>query len=545
MSADPAPRPSIALAAYVEPLAEGRRVLVFGDATADLAARLLERGARLVHLYDPDPARAAQGAAKSASRQITYAPLNEGDLALRDGAFDVAIVEDVTELGNVGELLRRVKRALSARGAAFVCCPSPDVNVGLLGATHRSRVAIDYYSLYDAVSAEFEHVRMLGQTPFVGYAIVDFAPDGEPLPTLDNGFVPGGAEEPEWFVALGSRRAIVLDEFSIVQLPFRSTLAAAGGTATDELVVAARAAERKARERAQALEAENKRLSRLRGVTPPRGDAVELERMRRELKRRDEWIASLEARALAADTRADEVQSELEETQARLETLREAQVAEAAEAEAKKAAAEANEASQDVERRNLQAELEQRAVRTAELEQDVAALRVDLEHRDRRIEELAGVENVEASEDIDALERQLGERGNEIQRLQHDLAEAERIGRELIRELEDLRAGLPLVSAVAGANGGTAPSPGGVPAAGTPSDDDQGEADTQRRLDHLSRLNAEREADLAAARWTIQELEGKLARGASGRVDELEEELGHARAELNRQAALLSQLRGV
>jgi SAM-dependent methyltransferase len=537
MNADPAPRPSIALAAYVEPLAEGRRVLVFGDATADLAERLLQRGARLVHLYDPDPARAAQGAAESASRQITYAPLNEGDLALRDGAFDVAIIEDVTELGDVGALLRRVKRALSARGAVFVGCPNPDVNVGLLGATHRSRVAIDYYSLYDAVSAEFEHVRMLGQTPFVGYAIVDFAPDGEPLPALDNGFVPGGAEEPEWFIALGSRRSIVLDEFSIVQLPFRSTLAASGGAGADELVLAARAAERKARERAQALEAENKRLSRLRGVAPPRGDAVELERLRRELKRRDDWIASLEARALAADTRADEVQSELEEAQGQLATLLETQAA---------AAASASDAVRNAEVESLQAdsqaELGRREERVAELEARVATLQKELEGRDLRIEELAGVEDVKMSEDIAAFEDQLRGRGEEIQRLQRDVAEAERIGRELVRELEDLRAALPVATAAARTTAKVPEAPGPAPEIGTVP---EVEAEKERRLDHLSRLNAEREADLAAARWTIQELEGRVARGAGSRVAELEEELERARAELNRQAALLSQLQGL
>ena len=38
--------PSIALAAYAEPLASNRRVLVFGNALAALSVQLLERGAR-------------------------------------------------------------------------------------------------------------------------------------------------------------------------------------------------------------------------------------------------------------------------------------------------------------------------------------------------------------------------------------------------------------------------------------------------------------------------------------------------------------------
>jgi hypothetical protein len=272
-------------------------------------------------------------------------------------------------------------------------------------------------------------------------------------------------------------------------------------------------------------------------VAPPRGDAVELERLRRELKRRDDWIASLEARALAADTRADEVQSELEEAQGQLATLLETQAA---------AAASASDAVRNAEVESLQAdsqaELGRREERVAELEARVATLQKELEGRDLRIEELAGVEDVKMSEDIAAFEDQLRGRGEEIQRLQRDVAEAERIGRELVRELEDLRAALPVATAAARTTAKVPEAPGPAPEIGKVP---EVEAEKERRLDHLSRLNAEREADLAAARWTIQELEGRVARGAGSRVAELEEELERARAELNRQAALLSQLQGL
>src|SRR6185436_12124318 len=99
MPLTPSPRngahPATVLGVHIEPLIHGRRVAILGDATAPLCELLGERGARLVHAYDPDPARAAEALARSASiaRAQTasrphYAAF-EGDLGVRDGAFDV------------------------------------------------------------------------------------------------------------------------------------------------------------------------------------------------------------------------------------------------------------------------------------------------------------------------------------------------------------------------------------------------------------------------------------------------------------------------
>jgi len=55
-------RASIALAAYAEPIVAAGRVLVVGEATTPLVERLLERGARLVHVVDADSSRVAEAA---------------------------------------------------------------------------------------------------------------------------------------------------------------------------------------------------------------------------------------------------------------------------------------------------------------------------------------------------------------------------------------------------------------------------------------------------------------------------------------------------
>src|SRR5689334_8630467 len=102
-------QPSLVLSAYIEPLLRGRRVAVFGDATVGLVDDLGKRGARLVHVYDPDHSRAGEAMARALpARQhaITYAVLT-ADLGVRDGAFDLVIIPDLSIFPDPTEILRR------------------------------------------------------------------------------------------------------------------------------------------------------------------------------------------------------------------------------------------------------------------------------------------------------------------------------------------------------------------------------------------------------------------------------------------------------
>ena len=122
LSARAGTHPSIVLSAFLEPLVRGRRVAVLGDATTGLAEELGERGARLIHAYDPDAARAAEALAKvdpGRSSPVSYALLGD-DLGVRDGAFDVVIVPDLALFADPAELLRRTRKLCAASGAAIV-----------------------------------------------------------------------------------------------------------------------------------------------------------------------------------------------------------------------------------------------------------------------------------------------------------------------------------------------------------------------------------------------------------------------------------------
>lgn len=506
-------QPGAALAAYAEPLVVGHAVLVFGDASSGLGERLLERGARLVHVYDREAARAAEAAARNTSNRLTIAPYGDGGLALREGAFDFALVEDLGHAGDAAGLLRHLHRALSARGVALVATPNPDVRVRLLPANGAASapVSFDYYALYDAVSEHFAYVRMLGQTPFVGYAVVDFAPEAEPSPVIDTDFVPGGAEEAEWYIALAAKKPQILGEFTVVQLPFKSALATGTTRRLEDQLRAAQAAERRARSRMADLEVECAKL--LRGERGRPAEASH-DAVYKALEQRDNWIAQLEARAVTADTRADEAQSELDTARERITEL------------------EAELESLRAERTELSERLTVNATETAQLREQTAELTRLLDDQrartlsaeqavivhERRLGELLESTEQESAREISALEAQLAQVGAHVQQLQSELKEAERVGRELVQAL---------------------PQPSDLNGAGT----DQ-PADLTAKLDALAGLNAQREADLAAARWVIEKLEARLEEGGQPCPNTaLELELAQARAVLQRQEVLLAQAR--
>jgi len=469
-------QPSIALCAYAEPLASNRRVLVFGNALGSLPAQLMERGARSVHVCDIDAVRVSEAAARNRSTQIAFSSLADSDLSLRDAAFELAVVDNLGAYDPL-LLLRTVKRALGSRGAAVIACPNPEAAFPLLRSSPRNAAAtsLDYYALYDAVAAEFEHVRMLGQTPFVGYAIADFSASGEPEPALDTSFVPGGAEEPDFFIALASNQELRLDEFAVIQLPTRRVLSSINPSPAAAPAPPA----------------------------PPSPSLEELKARDGELTRLNQWIRELESRASTADERADHSETELEAERANLEAERGKLEAERAKAEAERAKADVERAKAEVERAKVEAERRASAELKTRYEQDLAAARAELdglraqgtqlrEHLNNQANELSRVtselgartrqlaELTEKSEqavaaELAEFERQLTERGSEVRRLEDELRTAERTGRELVRELE--RRG--------------------------------GEHSKNANLE-LERALAERDADLQAAAWTIESLSLRL-----------------------------------
>src|ERR1700754_3273280 len=105
--------PSLALVAYADAWLSAAKVIVFGDALSALPEQLIERGARLVYVYDSDPARVAEATQRASSASVSFAPLEQAGSLARDGAFDLGIIEDVGSGGPpASRLLESLARAL-------------------------------------------------------------------------------------------------------------------------------------------------------------------------------------------------------------------------------------------------------------------------------------------------------------------------------------------------------------------------------------------------------------------------------------------------
>ncbi len=315
--------PSMALAAYLERLVRGRRVAVLGDVTLAFGERLVDRGARLVHVYDPNAARVAEVLARTAgerSRSITHAVL-EGDLGVRDGAFDVVVVPDLAVFGEPKDALRKMRRLVGTSGVAVVASTNAEAPRRLLDKVSSDKPSqTDYYALYDLVSLQFPVVRMLGQAPFVGYTLADFGASGELEVSVDTSLLEA-TEEPEIFIAIASERKVALDPFVVVELALADvrqsvgtakavmapavvspaeTAAAAEARAKELAAIAAREAEQKAaldeqtakatQAAALAIELEDK-LEKMREVEARAGDThVRAERLTHQIRDLEEEL---------------------------------------------------------------------------------------------------------------------------------------------------------------------------------------------------------------------------------------------------------------
>lgn len=307
--------PSMALAAYLERLVRGRRVAVLGDVTLAFGERLVDRGARLVHVYDPNPVRVAEVLARTADhrdRHITHAVL-EGDLGVRDGAFDVVVIPDLTLFDETAAALRKMRRLVGNTGVAVIAVANEEAQRRLLDKPSSSKPSTtDYYGLYDLVSLQFPVVRMLGQAPFVGYTLADFGASGELEVSVDTSLLEV-TEEPEIFIAIASERKLSLDPFVVVELGLGDVRKSLGTTTTvaapvvDAEAVAKEAAERAAREEAHRVALEEQKAR-----------AEKAEARAADLEQKIEKLRELEARAGDTHVRAERLTHQIRDLEEEL-----------------------------------------------------------------------------------------------------------------------------------------------------------------------------------------------------------------------------------
>ena len=560
-----------ALSVYVDPLVADARVAVVGDGELGLQERLLELGARTVHLYDPDPERVAR-VSEDVPRGVSIRMLRD-EFDVRDGAFDLVVIPDIGILPDAAASIVRLRRIVDARGAV--------VAMGRARTSHRDDAlfpelappVVEYAELYDLFALQFESVTMTGVLPFAGVVFAELGAGDDLAVSVDTRLV--DPEPPSVFVVTAGREAALLDPYAIVQV----TRAHEGDTlATVAVEVARRDADSRDHAVATAFAAMQLKAELL---------AAQLDEHRARLASVDsrgaEQAALVDRRVLERDLaleRADELEGILAAAKQALQLL-----------DRRLVNAEQGALDRDDQIAALNAELDARTSDAAKRgpAADAALVAELLARADRaetslalHVADLSQLSEAQATETA-GLEEQLRERARVIAAMERELGRREQLVRELVASLEEAREGTAeRVFEAAPTMPGVAP---------------EEVVRLRRKLDDLALQVARREGELVAQAWRITELENEKARlvvslereaaasraapppahkaraqvGATPDVegelarsrDELDalrqaltqehaarvaaesgEELSRARAELARQAALLEQMKG-
>jgi chromosome segregation ATPase len=350
----------LALAVYVEELAVRRRVLFVGDAASAVPKRL-SSVARSVDVVSPQTgARGTRRGSRILSRPWPSA---------QDAhSWDLVLVPDL--LGNdlaSAERVAEMAKWLTPRGVLVVGAEDREDGVG-------------YHALYDLLARHFEWVRMLGQAPFAGWAVVDFQPAGPGLDvTVDGSLLGGTGEQPARFVALCAERDVVLDPYSIIQVPVASArdtaprLPRESSREDRRMPAPVSPLEKRLRDRQPEQEIER---SAARGDDPERDiDALRarVEQSERRLEQAQREIARSAQKLDEARSEADRLRRELEAARGELAAQREE--AEASPVEEDYARLETALAERGREVAELRAEVERRGVLVRDLVEELRELR--------------------------------------------------------------------------------------------------------------------------------------------------------------------------
>ncbi len=431
---------SRALVVLAEALVSEKRVVVVGDSSDGLHELLSELGARMVHVFDPDGERALAQPPPS-ERGTVLRGLPHGDFEVRDGAFDLAIVPEVTAIPDAAALLARLRRVVGTEGAVICAARNPDA-----ASDDSAGPVIGYYELYDMVSLQFEHVRMIAAMPFVGMTLAELGQDEVDAAVRVDTQLAGDRPAPSAFVALASQHDVALDAYTVLELPPTRDFGLRVPVPPETSAELAQARLRADYLESQVEELASMRAARARLEDEARRalDALEVERQRVVRLERDLDVAS--AARIKQPAQADPVDHEL------AEQLAQAQLRAAALEEG----VELAEKTIIVQRERL-----------AEVEAALA-------ERDER-----GAAPDQDQEEVATLEAKLKERGEVVASLEAELARREKLVKELVARLESTES----------------PSP---------------DEDLARKLDELALLAARQKSELEARAWRITELERGL-----------------------------------
>lgn len=202
------------LYAYTSALWRGRRVLEIGCGGGSSAAYLAVHGAADVVSLDVDAERIDRARAQHARPGIHYLLLDDlqqiGALSHR---FDVVLIPDAEAILAAPGLLSRIKGLLRDDGFLVVAVAASERQSAFFHG------GVGFYDLSDALTRDFRAVRMLGQTPFLGFGLIEFDTGSDGL-RVDVSLLGGGTEQPSHYVAIAGNTASPALGQALVQVPF-------------------------------------------------------------------------------------------------------------------------------------------------------------------------------------------------------------------------------------------------------------------------------------------------------------------------------------
>ena len=190
----------LALAIYLEPLASKRRVLWLGEAHGGAPSRLARIAAQ-VRVLSPSANR-VDG--------LRVSKLTPGPLSLPEDGFDLIVAPDLGAVGlDEPDRISELHAALSSSGLLLAGAP-----VG------QGETA--YERLFELLGQRFRNTRMLGQTSFDAWAVVDFraAERGVSEVVIDGSGVEAGGDHPLRALAWASDDVkLRVDPYAVVRVP--------------------------------------------------------------------------------------------------------------------------------------------------------------------------------------------------------------------------------------------------------------------------------------------------------------------------------------
>jgi chromosome segregation ATPase len=472
-----------ALSVYLEPLVERARVAVVGSSDLGLEARVLELGARTVHVYDPDAERVAR-VSEAAPRGVSVRMLRD-DFDVRDGAFDLVVIPDIGKLPDAAATIVRLRRVVDARGAVVAMGRARTAEPESTLFPELAPAVVEYAELYDLFALQFESVKMTAVLPFSGVVFAELGVGEDLAVSVDTRLV--DPEPPGVFVVVAGRDASAVEPYAIVQVdPARgeSTESPADDAHAHEVATAYAAMQLTVAMLTTQLDEHRARLLASDGAC---ADAVAL-------------IERLTLERDAAHVRVLELEEIVAASQKALALL-----------EHRLVSAERGMLERDDEIASLNAELDAQAnedLRVTEPVLETGPLVNEVLERAERAEaslvlhvaDLAQLCEAHASETA-GLETQLRERASLIVSMEQELGRRELLVRELVASLDEARdlgpeATAPKFEASTAFEG---PSPAEV-------------VRLRQRLDDLALEVARRDGELEARAWRITELENERAR---------------------------------